>query len=105
MNTILRIAAAATLSIGLAGAAAAESPRVVGSGENASVVYDSADGGNILGGAIQRSIGSGEGASVEVLDVQHSQAPSHVVVTTQGENTERVPVQRAQHSARGGVTG
>jgi hypothetical protein len=105
MNSIFRIAAAGLLGLGSAGAAAAQGPRVVGSGENASVVHDSADGGNILGGALVRSIGSGESASVEVLDVQRSQAPGHVVETTGGETGMRAPAPRATLQARGGISG
>lgn len=73
MNVITRIAAATLLSAGLGTAAAAEEwtgPRVVGTGENASVVYPSPSA-NIVGGAITRQVGSGESASIEVLSVQN----------------------------------
>jgi hypothetical protein len=86
MNTITRIAAAAILTLGFAGSAMAQSfPRVVGSGENASVEYGD-EAHNIVGGALVRSIGSGESASFEVVDVQHAQNPRHVIATGSGEN-------------------
>lgn len=68
-----RIAATAAIGIGLGLAARAEDwtgPHVVGTGENGSVEY-ATPSLNIVGGALSRSVGSGEGASIEVLSVEH----------------------------------
>ncbi len=78
----------AALVIGLAGAAQAEEwtgPRVVGSGENASVVY-AEPSRNIVGGALTRTSGSGESARTEVLSVQATQAGRFATVIGSGEN-------------------
>lgn len=87
MSPLTRIAAAALLSIGFAGGAMAQGyPRVVGSGENASVTYGDQNT-NIVGGALVRGVGQGESAGFEVVDVQRAQNPRHVVATGSGENT------------------
>jgi len=74
MTRFTRIAAAALLGLGFAGTAFAADigPRVVGSGENASVEY-ATPSANIVGGALTRTTGSGESARTEVLDVQNAQ--------------------------------
>jgi len=74
MHSFVRVTAAALLGIGLAGAASAQEwtgPRVVGSGENASVEYP-APSQNVVGGALTRTVGSGEGQDTEVVAVQHT---------------------------------
>jgi hypothetical protein len=89
MSTFTRIAAATLLTAGFATASAAEEwtgPRVVGTGDNASVVY-AAPSANVVGGALTRIVGSGESATVEVVAVQSAQRQGRVgrVVGT-GEN-------------------
>jgi hypothetical protein len=72
MNSFTRIAAASLLAVGFASGASAQEwtgPRVVGTGENNSLVYPTPSR-NIVGGATYRVTGSGEGASIEVLSVQ-----------------------------------
>jgi hypothetical protein len=88
MNAHARTAIAAAFAAGFGTAAAAEEwtgPRVVGSGQNASVVYSSPSR-NIVGGALTRTIGSGESAEVVVLDAQHEQAGRVARVVGSGEN-------------------
>jgi hypothetical protein len=97
MNAYTRIAAATLLAFGFASAASAEEwtgPRVVGTGENNSLVYPTPSQ-NIVGGAIVRSTGSGESAGYEVLSVENSFAgrPSRQVGS--GESSQSVlPGQR-----------
>jgi len=86
MNSILRIAAVAVLGFGFAGSAFAAGPRVVGTGDNASVEYDQPSA-NIVGGALVRVVGSGNNASTEATSIQAAQAPRHVRVTTDGQNS------------------
>jgi hypothetical protein len=71
LTRIARLAAFGVLNIGLAaGVAAAEwtGPRVVGTGENGSLEYPTPSM-NVVGGARTRVTGSGEGATVEVIEV------------------------------------
>ncbi len=93
MTTFTRIAAAAVLATAFAAGAQAQQlrgPHVVGTGENASVVYDEPSQ-NIVGGALVRSIGSGEGARTETVAVEHAQAPHPVLrVITRGDNVDIV---------------
>ena len=109
MNTITRFAAAALFGTAFATAASAQDagPRVVGTGDNASVEY-STPSRNILGGALTRTTGSGEGASTEIVSVQHVQ-PGRVVlrVTNSGDNQEIVygDAAPALRLAQGGVRG
>ena len=86
VNGFAQIVAVAAVAIGSATLAVAKTPTgpyVVGTGENASVEY-STPSTNIMGGALTRTIGSGEDSRVEVIQVQH---------TTPG---------RLSHSARSG---
>jgi hypothetical protein len=88
MNVFTRFALGAIVTATLGSAAAAEEwtgPRVVGTGENASVVYD-APSGNVVGGALTRIVGSGESATVEVIQVQSRQAGRVGRVVGSGEN-------------------
>ncbi len=92
MNVITRLAAAALLSAGLGTAATAQEwtgPRVVGTGDNNSLVY-AAPSANIVGGALSRSVGSGESATQEVLSVQAAQAGRVARVVGTGENQSLV---------------
>ncbi len=91
---IARLAAFGVLNIGLAaGAAAAEwtGPRVVGTGENNSLEY-AAPTANIVGGALSRVTGSGEGATVEVIEVQRSVPARPTRMVGSGESAEVVLV-------------
>jgi len=75
MTITTRIAAATLVAATFGTAAvAAETgyPRVVGTGENASVEY-ATPSANIVGGALSRTIGSGESASTEVLSADTMQ--------------------------------
>jgi hypothetical protein len=88
MNAYARIAIAAAFAAAFGTAAAAgelTGPHVVGTGQNASVVYSSPSR-NIVGGALTRTTGSGESAEVVVLDVQHVQAGRIARVVGSGEN-------------------
>jgi hypothetical protein len=74
MRTTTRFAAAALLAAGFGAPALAQDwvgPRVVGTGENASVEYPTPSR-NIVGGATYRVTGSGESQSFEVLSVEHA---------------------------------
>lgn len=91
INSITRSAALALVGgVLFAGAAQAESyPRVVGTGQNASVEYGPGPVQNIVGGALSRLVGSGESASVEIIDVEQLQRPPAGltrVTTGSGEN-------------------
>jgi|JI7StandDraft_1071085.scaffolds.fasta_scaffold339930_2 hypothetical protein len=86
MNSILRIAAVAVLGFGFAGSALAAGPRVVGTGDNASVEYDMPSA-NIVGGALVRVVGTGNDASTEATYIQAAQAPRLVRVTQDGQNS------------------
>jgi hypothetical protein len=94
MNAYTRIAAATLLAFGFASAASAEEwtgPRVVGSGENNSVVYP-APSQNIVGGALVRSTGSGESATTETLQVQTAVPGRITRQVGSGESAETVVV-------------
>jgi hypothetical protein len=100
MTHIARIASVARIAIatiGVAGPAAAQDwigPRVVGTGENGSLEYPTPSA-NIVGGALVRVTGSGEGATVEVLEVQHAMPGRLSRVTGSGESAEIVVVEPA----------
>lgn len=90
LNTLARMAAAAVVNIGfLCGATAAEwtGPRVVGTGENNSLEYPTPSQ-NIVGGARTRVTGSGEGASVEVIEVQRTMPGRLSRTVRSGESLE-----------------
>jgi hypothetical protein len=95
MTTITRIgrvAAIGVLNLGFAaGLAAAEwtGPRVVGTGENASVEYP-VPSANVVGGATYRFTGSGESASVEVIEVLRANPARLSRVVGSGESAEVV---------------
>jgi hypothetical protein len=95
MTRFNRIAALALLAAPFALPAAAQDyPRIVGSGENATVEYGP-NGGNVVGGATYRVIGAGEGAVIEELQVQHAQTPALARVTGSGENQSVIYEERA----------
>jgi hypothetical protein len=109
MNAFTRIAAVALLGTGFAAAASAEEwtgPRVVGSGENASVVYASPSQ-NIVGGALTRTTGSGEGATTEVVTSTGAQPGRLVRTTGSGENQDVMVIEApvAQRLAGAGARG
>jgi hypothetical protein len=77
-NVITRFAAFALIGGALLSGAAAQAesyPRVVGSGENASVEYGPGPARNIVGGALTRVVGSGESATTVVIDAPLAQQP------------------------------
>ena len=84
---ITRVATAALLGTFLTtGAMAQTGPHLVGSGNNLSVEYDMPSQ-NIVGGALYRTSGSGESASMQttfVQDMQEGGGIAHVVGS--GEN-------------------
>jgi hypothetical protein len=89
-NLFARTAAVALLGLGFATAAVAQDgPRIVGSGENASVVY-ATPSANVVGGALTRVIGSGESSDTEVIAVQHVQPGRFATVVGSGENASVV---------------
>lgn len=77
IRSITRFAAFALVGgVLVAGTAEAQSyPRVVGTGQNASVEYGPGPARNIVGGALYRTSGSGESVTVETIDVQSVQRP------------------------------
>lgn len=97
MKSFIRIAAAALIGTGFASGVSAEEwtgPRVVGTGENASVEYPTPST-NIVGGALTRIVGSGESATTEVISVQTA-VPGHPArVVGSGESERLVPADRA----------
>ncbi len=82
------------------GAAQAQSyPRVVGTGENASVEYGPGPAANLVGGALSRVVGSGENTSVVATEVQHVQRPRAgltPIIVESGENRSVVWVPGAR---------
>jgi hypothetical protein len=86
-SSAARIAAIALFGAGLAGGALAteRGPRIVGSGENLSVEYP-APSANVVGGALTRSVGSGEGVEVQVIQVQAMQSARIGHLVGSGEN-------------------
>jgi hypothetical protein len=93
LNTILRVATALALFAGT-GAAAQSGPRVVGSGENASVEYGRPSA-NVVGGALVRQVGSGESASTEVLAVTHANPGRPTRMIGSGESAELAFIESA----------
>ena len=90
LNGFARIAAAAAIAIGPAALARADGPsgpRVVGTGENASLEYPTPSE-NIVGGALTRTVRSGESATVEVIEVQRSNPGRLSHVARSGESSE-----------------
>jgi hypothetical protein len=88
VNGFALIAATAAIAIGPATLAVAETPTgpyVVGTGENASVEY-SMPSENIVGGALSRSVGSGESATVEIIQVQRTTPGRLSYQTRSGES-------------------
>jgi hypothetical protein len=88
MNVFTRFAAAGLVAAAFGSAASAEEwtgPRVVGTGENASLEY-AVPSTNIVGGALVRVTGAGEGASVETLSVDATQPGRIARVVGSGEN-------------------
>lgn len=97
MTRIAAMAQIAVATIGFAGPAAAQDrigPRVVGTGENSSLEYPTPSA-NIVGGALVRVTGSGESATVEVIEVQHAMPGRLSRVTGSGESAEIVFIEPA----------
>lgn len=89
LNRFARLAAFGLANIVIAAGAAADTlgPRVVGTGENGSVEYP-VPSTNIVGGALTRSVGSGESATIEVIEVQHSMPGRLSRVVGSGESAQ-----------------
>ena len=105
MNAFTRTAAAALVGLGFATSASAAEwtgPRVVGSGENASVVYDMPSR-NIVGGALTRTVGSGESETTEVIAVQKTTPGQLSHSMGSGESQEQVYLDA--HAAQAGQRG
>jgi hypothetical protein len=96
MRTITKAAFAlvAALAAGQVATAQAQDalsyPRVVGSGENASVEYGSAGSANIIGGGVASMVGSGENASVVYDGPVQAQHPLYAYAIGTGEQTQIV---------------
>ena len=93
-TTKLAFALVAALAAGQAATAHAQDatsyPRVVGSGENASVEYGPAGSSNIVGGGLARVVGSGEHASVVYEGPVQAQRPVYAYAIGSGEQTQIV---------------
>jgi hypothetical protein len=98
-SSILLRAAVAALGLAAIDAAAAQSyPRIVGSGENASIEYGPGAAYNVVGGGSARVTGSGESLTVEHADPGYAQqTPAGLIAVTvgTGDNASSVlvPVQ------------
>ena len=105
-NRFAAVTAAALLGFGFATAAVAhDGPYVVGSGENASVVYPEPST-NIVGGALSRSTGSGESEGTQVLAAPTMQPAGRIGrLVGSGENQSVVYDGAAPSSALGGLRG
>jgi len=92
VNGFAQIAVVAALAIApatLAVAGTPTGPYVVGAGENASVEY-STPSTNVVGGALTRTIGSGEDARTEVIQAQHTTPGRLSYSRRSGESTETI---------------
>ncbi len=91
-TTKAALALIAALAAGQATTAQAQDalsyPRVVGSGENASVEYGPAGSSNIVGGGLARIVGSGENASVVYDGPVQAQRPLYAYAIGSGEQTQ-----------------
>jgi hypothetical protein len=63
-------------------------PRVVGSGENATVEYGPAGSSNLVGGGTARVVGSGENASLVYEGPVRTQRPLYAYAIGSGEQTQ-----------------
>jgi hypothetical protein len=107
MRTITRYAAAVLFAAGFGTPALAQDwvgPRVVGTGENGSVEYPTPSQ-NIVGGATYRVTGSGEGASIEVVAIEHTMPGrlSHTVGSGESQYIVYIDQPEATRVARGGM--
>ena len=105
MNAFTRTAAAALVGLGFATTASAADwtgPRVVGTGENASVVYP-VPSQNIVGGALTRTVRSGESATTEVIAVQNTNPGRLSHSMGSGESQEQIYLDA--HAAQAGQRG
>jgi len=105
LNGFAGLAAAAAIAIGpavLARADAPSGPRVVGSGENASLEYP-VPSENIVGGALTRTVGSGESETTEVIAVQKTTPGQLSHSMGSGESQEQVYLDA--HAAQAGQRG
>lgn len=107
MRAFTRIAAAALIGVGLATTASAQGsgPRIIGYGVDTTLIP--ADDAPIFGGALTRVVGSGESASVEVIEAQHWQPGRVAHVIDSGANKDIVyeTTTPAQQLAQGGQRG
>ena len=93
-TTKLALALVAALAAGQVATAQAQDatsyPRIVGSGENASVEYGPAGSLNVAGGGLARIVGSGENASVAYEGPVQAQRPIYAYAIGSGEQTQIV---------------
>ncbi|MGK7870056.1 hypothetical protein [Falsiroseomonas sp. E2-1-a20] len=95
MNHITRMAAAALLATGFAQGASAQWLTTTQDGDSI-VVHGRDPNHNIVGGALVRMTGSGEGATTETLSVNAVQSARNVRVVGSGENQSVVEIEAAQ---------
>lgn len=90
MNAFTRFAAAALIGVGFATAAAAQEngPRITGYGVDTTLTPS--ENAPVFGGALTRVVGSGESATVEVIEVQHVQPGRVARVIDSGANKDIV---------------
>ena len=109
MITRTALALAAMLATGpLAAAQEAFSyPRIVGSGENASVEYGPAGSSNLVGGGFARVTGSGENASVSHEGPVRGQRPLYAFAIGSSEQTQVIYSEQSDRDvalAEAGIT-
>jgi hypothetical protein len=100
MTRFTRIAAAALIGTAFAGTAFAQGLRTVDDANGVEVIGRDA-GSNIVGGALYRVIGAGEGAVVEVIEAPVAQSGRIARVVGSGENASTVPAAAAATSMAG----
>lgn len=96
---------ASTLALGFAGAAFAEGPRIVGGGNDQTVVYD-APGDNIVGGGFASIIGGGDNHRLAYGGPATTQASNGLIAEISGEAGNRRVIYRSpQQAAPTGLAG
>jgi hypothetical protein len=95
MTKTIALALAASLSLGAMQARAAEPvlyPRMLGTGESATIDYGPGPHGNIVGGGVAVMTGGGENASITYVGPLQSQAPMLARAIGSGEDLSVVYV-------------
>lgn len=90
MTRFTRIIGAALIGTAFAGTGFAQGLRTVDDGNGIEVIGREA-GSNVVGGALYRVIGAGEGAVVEVIEAPVAQSGRVARVVGSGENASVVP--------------